>query len=627
LYVVSAFGVFRSRLDGVACAAALATYAACVSPATPAVRPQSESTAADSASTPSANHLAGDVRTAIERLILGARDASFELRAGERGQLETLYLTRGYQPLWMDSQGRATDLAHEALALIRDAADHGLDPDDYEAASLGQSARNMSAAAPADDAARFDVHLSAAFMRYLRHLHAGRIDPREIGFRVESATDEHDYAALIAAAVAADAIGHTVAVLTPKFGGYDALRAWLKRYRELADAAAVAALPAIATAVHPGDPYRGVAALNQLLLALGDLPADAGAPVAAGHYQGPLVDAVRRFQARHGLAADGVLGARTLEAMNTPLGWRVRQIELGLERLRWLPHAGDQRLVLVNVPMFRLWAWDATAPGGAPAVSSDVIVGRAFRTRTPLFVEQLEEVIFRPDWTVPVSILRSEILPQVRRDPGYLEQNDMEIVPAGGGRAVPPTPENIARLARGLVVRQRPGPRNSLGLLKFVFPNQESIYMHDTPAQALFSRSRRDFSHGCVRVRDPVALAEWALAGTSQWTRDRIGATMLGDKTVRAAVVRPTRVVLFYTTALISPEDGTLRFADDIYDHDVELDRALEASKGRSSCASAARRRASASRATSASFRFSPTMPSAASGAIAATTLVDGPSS
>jgi L,D-transpeptidase YcbB len=204
-----------------------------------------------------------------------------------------------------------------------------------------------------------------------------------------------------------------------------------------------------------------------------------------------------------------------------------------------------------------------------------VIVGRAFRTRTPLFVGGLREVIFRPEWNVPASILRTEILPQIRRDPGYLARNDLEIVPGGGGPVMPATPENLARLGRGLMLRQRPGPRNSLGLVKFVFPNQDAIYMHDTPAQALFSRSRRDFSHGCVRVRDPVALAAWALAGAPQWTRDRIGATMLGEETARIAVVRPTRVVLFYATAFVWPEDGTLRFADDIYDHDRQLDRAL----------------------------------------------------
>ena len=543
-------------------------------PSSPTTRsPLGLTQSAEPARTPAVDDAADEVRTAIERLFSSAIDASLELRGGEAGQLETLYQTRAYQALWMDSRVRPTDRAREVLALLNGAADHGLDPADYDAVPLSRSAEALTARTAPDEAAHVDVRVSAAFLRYLRHLHAGRIDPRTMGFRAETAVHEHDYATLVAGAVAGEAIADTVASLAPEPGGYDALRASLRRYRELAADASLSTLPAVARSVHPGEAYPGASGLYQRLRALGDLPADAQFD-ATGRYAGPLVDAVTRFQIRHGLVPDGVLGASTFAAMHTPLAWRVRQIELGLERLRWLPHAGEGRLVLVNIPMFRLWAWNARLRG-APAMSSDVIVGRAFRTRTPLFVEALREVIFRPYWTVPASILRNEILPQVRRDPGYLAKNDMEIVPAAGGPAVTPTPENMARLGRGMVVRQRPGPRNSLGLVKFVFPNQESIYMHDTPAQALFSRSRRDFSHGCVRVRDPVALAEWVLDGTPQWTRDRIGATMLGEETVHVAVVRPTRVVLFYATAFIWPEDGTLRFADDIYDQDRALDRAL----------------------------------------------------
>ena len=574
--------MIRTRIDALAWAATLvASCAACVvppNPSSPAASPPVVSArGVDASRTPSVDQPADEVRTAIERLLLDGFARRPVLDAGERAQLATLYLSRAYEPLWIDSHTRPTDRAREVLGLLNGAADHGLDPADYDAAHIVRSAEDLTARPALEDAARFEVRVSAALLQYLRHLHAGRIDPHEMGFRVESAVDEHDYAALVAGAVAADAIADTVAGLAPHRFGYDALRASLRQYRELAEDPGLKPLPAVAKAIHPGEPYGGAAALYRRLLVLGDVRADARIPDPEERYDGSLVDAVTRFQIRHGLAADGILGARTLEAINTPLAWRVRQIELGLERLRWLPHTREERMVIVNVPMFRLWAWDAIPQPGGPAVSSDVIVGRAFRTRTPLFVEELQEVIFRPYWNVPASILRNEILPQIRRDPGYLGRNDMEIVSAGGGPVVPPTPDNVARLGRGLMVRQRPGPRNSLGLVKFVFPNQESIYMHDTPAHALFSRDRRDFSHGCVRVRDPVALAAWALAGTPQWTRDRIGAAMLGEETVHVAVVRPTRVVLFYTTALVWPEDGTLRFADDIYAHDRPLDRALRA--------------------------------------------------
>ena len=207
-----------------------------------------------------------------------------------------------------------------------------------------------------------------------------------------------------------------------------------------------------------------------------------------------------------------------------------------------------------------------------------MIVGRALNTQTPVFVEQLQEVVFRPYWNVPRSIARHEILPIIERDPDYLRRQDMEIVrgPGDDARAVAGTAENIALLRQGaLRVRQRPGSRNALGLVKFVFPNNENVYMHGTPAPALFRRSRRDFSHGCVRVEDPAALAAWALADRPEWTRDRIDAAMTGSQSVRVKLVRPIQVILFYTTAAVMPEDGTIRFTEDIYLHDARLGRAL----------------------------------------------------
>lgn len=186
-----------------------------------------------------------------------------------------------------------------------------------------------------------------------------------------------------------------------------------------------------------------------------------------------------------------------MAALNVPLPSRVRQIELALERLRWLPHLDNQRFVAVNIPMFRLWAWDGIRPGGVASFQSGVIVGRALDTRTPVFVEELRDIVFRPYWNVPSSILRHEILPAIAKRPDYLRSHDMEVVSGPG---------------QPLRVRQRPGPANALGLVKFVFPNDDDVYMHGTPAQALFGRARRDFSHGCVRVEDPVGFAQWALA-------------------------------------------------------------------------------------------------------------------
>jgi murein L,D-transpeptidase YcbB/YkuD len=221
--------------------------------------------------------------------------------------------------------------------------------------------------------------------------------------------------------------------------------------------------------------------------------------------------------------------------------------------------------------------WDAV-PNDAPTLAMDVIVGRALSTQTPVFDEEMREVIFRPYWNVPGSILRNEILPLLERDPDYLRRQNMEIVrgPGDNAQQVETAADNLGLLRQGrLRIRQRPGPHNALGLVKFVFPNQENVYMHGTPAQALFGRSRRDFSHGCVRVENPVALAEWALKENPEWTRDRIVSAMAGTQSEHVSLRRPIQVILFYTTAVVMPEDGTIHFVDDIYRHDARLDRAL----------------------------------------------------
>jgi murein L,D-transpeptidase YcbB/YkuD len=255
----------------------------------------------------------------------------------------------------------------------------------------------------------------------------------------------------------------------------------------------------------------------------------------------------------------------TMPGPKVPLAWRIRQIELALERLRWLPHLGEERFVAVNIPMFRLWAFDALRPDGHASFQSRVIVGRALNTRTPVFVDQMEEIIFRPHWNVPASIIRNEILPALARRPGYLRAHDMEVVSAPGAP---------------LRVRQRPGPSNALGLVKFVFPNDDNVYMHATPAPALFGRERRDFSHGCVRVEDAVVLAEWVLRDQPEWTRERILAAMNGQAPIQVELPRPIRVILFYLTAVVTPEDGVLRFAQDIYGHDARLHQALTRKTG-----------------------------------------------
>jgi murein L,D-transpeptidase YcbB/YkuD len=503
-----------------------------------------------------------------------------------REDLDRFYGLLGHGLAWF-SGASPSSAAREAIDLLLAAGDRGLDPEDYDASMLDGMWRALTQGPFSDEntTALFDVALTVGVFRHLSDLHVGRVDPRNLNIGFNIALKQIDLPELVRTAVAEGGLRELAIDVQPDFLQYRLLTEALYGYRELAKEGSIEPLPATET-VREGDSYRGLRQLETLLAALGDLERR---PVltAGSTYEGPLVEAVRRFQGRHGLTPDGVIGPGTFEALNTPLDERVHQIEMALERIRWLPRLDTAPFVVVNIPAFELWAFEERPriPGqkfleSEPDVNMRVVVGKALNKQTPVFMEQMRWLELRPYWNVPYSITIREILPAVRRDPGYLEANDFEIVPDFGNdiAALPVTPENIERLGSGqLHLRQRPGPNNSLGLVKFIFPNNANVYLHSTPATQLFARTRRDFSHGCVRVEDPVTLAEFVL-GTqvSDWSRDRIVGAMEGDRPTRVNLGSTIPVIIFYTTALVDP-DGTVFFYDDIYGHDEVLRGALAA--------------------------------------------------
>jgi murein L,D-transpeptidase YcbB/YkuD len=483
-----------------------------------------------------------------------------------------LYDSRWGEPIWLDGPAVSRQ-GISAIAALLKAADHGLDPGDYDAATLDGLARHsVRALLGMTERARFDVSLTVNLMRFLDDLETGRLHPGTLDHASDVRTD---LAAAVASAVAADSISGLVASVAPRLAQYRNLQRHLARYRLLARDGSLGLLPLIAP-TRKGDSYPATRALRRLLVALGDLAPDS--IVAEVTYDGPAERAVRRFQFRHGLEPTGVLDSATFAELNAPFGRRVRQIELALERLRWLPPMGRERFVVVNIPAFRLFAFDSAGGTGAPALSMRVIVGKALDKQTPVLYEQMRYIEFRPYWNVPRSILVEEIIPLLRRDSAYLRRNNMEL--AGAGDLIAEgsvTPEVLERLTAGeLRVRQRPGPQNALGLMKFVFPNAAHVYMHGTPQPELFTHTRRDFSHGCIRLEDPTALAVWVLRDRQGWNRDRIEAEQKVVTTSRAMLSRPIPVVIFYTTAVASP-DGDIWFHSDIYGHDRSLDEALRA--------------------------------------------------
>jgi len=479
--------------------------------------------------------------------------------------------------LW-SVDGRPTRAAREAVAALANAAAKGLEPGDYDAPALAAELGELERAkrASPEAAARFDATLDSAFARFLSDLHFGRVRPASLGIRLGGAPGRFDPAAS-AAAAREHGVAATIAAAEPGLFLYRRLEEALGRYRALA-ASPSAAPVQLRPVVHPGDPLPEAPALRRWLAALGDLASDAPPDAAVqALYEPSLVEAVRRFQARHGLEPDGVIGKATVRALAVPASTRARQLELTLERLRWLPPLEGQRIVAVNVPAFELWAFDAERPQGRPALEMRVVVGRAVRWQTPLLAGALDQVEFQPDWEVPPRIAQEEIVPHLRKDPGYLAAHDMELL--RGSTPVPPTPENVAAIGTGVRVRQRPGPQNPLGRVKFSFPNSASVYLHDTPTRQVFQRSRRDFSHGCVRLEDAPGLAVWLLSDVPGWSPERVQESLAGETSFVVRLPRPVPIFLFYATALVEP-DGRLLFFEDVYGHDRALERALAERSG-----------------------------------------------
>jgi len=370
------------------------------------------------------------------------------------------------------------------------------------------------------------------------------------------------------AGVAADTVPLTTAVDTMALRrpDYRYLAVARDHYRALATDRAIPAFPTPATLpVRPGDSLASVDVLRARLRALGDL-SEAPAAVTDFRYVEPLVGAVRRFQRRHGLSDDGIIGRGTLAELQAPLALRVRQIDEAMARIRLEPPVDSGPLIIVNVAAFRLFAFSGAAGHFVPTLSMRAIVGKAVRTPTPMLFEQLRYVDFRPQWNVPRSILVHEVIPKLRRDPTYLRREDMVLVDTrdvAQGDAV--TPRVIDALTAGtLRVRQRRGPRNPLGLVKFVIPNDSNIYLHDTPNKLLFADARRDFSHGCIRLEKARDLATWILANVGGWNADSVNVAMAGPGFRRVMLPRPIPVILEYNTAMAT-EDGVVWFLPDMY--------------------------------------------------------------
>jgi murein L,D-transpeptidase YcbB/YkuD len=496
-----------------------------------------------------------------------------------RKSLQKFYEPSGFTPVWVEGS-QPVPQAWSLIERFRDAAKKGLDPEDYDASRWEERIRALQSPASGLAAARFDVALTVCTMRYVSDLRIGRINPQHLDFGLSSEQKKYDLAQFLRDRILTTSdLQALLDEVEPPFAGYRRTEQALARYIELARNDDGGKLPVVTKPIASGQPYAGVRRLARFLRLVGDLPTSDNMTEDSEAYGGQLVDAVKNFQRRHGLDADGRLGPATIKQLNVPLQDRVVQLQLTLERWRWLPSEFSAPPIIVNIPDFRLRALDEN---NKVVMDMRVVVGKAMRTQTPVFTRDMTYVVLRPYWNVPTSILRGEIVPAIQRDRGYVARHNYEVT-THDGRIVTSgeiSDEVLAQLRAGkLAVRQKPGPTNALGLVKLIFPNEYSVYLHSTPSPDLFSRSRRDFSHGCIRVEKPAELAAWALRNNPGWTLERVEQGMhSGKDDVTVNLAKRVPVFIVYGTAL-AYENGDVHFSDDIYGHDAKLSVAL--GKGR----------------------------------------------
>jgi L,D-transpeptidase YcbB len=466
--------------------------------------------------------------------------------------------------IWVRN-GRPSQAAADLVEAIGLASEDGLDPADYLTALVLPKQLDSDA-----DGAGFELVMSQAFLSLAGHLHGGRISPAAASaLGIMIAHKPIDAAAWLS--MARDkGVSATLDRLRPKHPQYFQLREMLAGYRTLADRGGWPAI-SVGPTLKPGMRDPRVAELRSNLKARGYGGIDATDPDV---YDGKLDAVVRHFQQRHGLEPDGVAGAATVAALNVSAEQRVKQISVNLERWRWLPDDLGASHVFVNQAGFELFLVER----GQTIERHRVIVGKPFH-ETPIFSDKIGYVEFNPTWTVTPDIATNEILPKLREDPGYLERNDYVLYAGWGPDAQLVDPwsvdwNSVSGAPFPYRVVQLPGEKNALGVVKFMFPNKFNIYLHDTPSRQLFAKTGRAFSHGCIRVHEPIKLAETLFGLDGTLTPEEIASIINEGKTVTVNLKTKMPIHLTYFTVW-NDDDGTPSFFPDVYDRDELVARLL----------------------------------------------------
>jgi len=488
------------------------------------------------------------------------------------------YARRDYRRAWIGEKEISPQVGPLVQSLKNIEAE-GLSPSDYHISKIESQTKSIEKGLkkkrpiPPETLAHYDILCTDAFLTCAGHLAHGKVDPQTHQAAWQGACIEESLPGLLENALGEKRVAEALAGLPPQHSFYLNLKKTLASYRELARKTKWKPLPE-GLAIKKGDKGKEVKELKKRLFALGDLGREQRTSSRA--FDDALEAALRRFQNRHGLNASGILDPITLAALNIPLEERCRQIEVNLERWRWLPHDLGERFIYVNVANFELEAFE----GSRRNLAMKVVAGSE-AWQTPDFASQMTHLVVNPDWTIPIPVILKETVNYVLQDPCYFRNNKMVILRKQGEELAETDPASInwAKLTEknlDFLVRQEPGPENILGRLKFVFPNKYDIYLHDTPYQADFAKAARAFSHGCIRAEKPIELAVWVLRGKPGWDLRQILAAIDAsyERTVKLAA--PIDVYFLYSTAW-TEDDGTVQFRPDIYERDKKLTEALGA--------------------------------------------------
>ncbi len=498
----------------------------------------------------------------IRRLL--SNPASLALKKSAAEDLQRLYTARNYQPIWLTTDADSPQI-ELALGFISGAEAEGLDSRDYQLQQLRQLQQQSLQSTP--NAAELELRITHALMTLAGDLAHGRF------VAVAADPDWHiqqpafDAVSFLEEAIRNDHLEQTLSTLPPQTASYQRLKQTLSRYRNLSDKQADWVRIPDTPLIRPNSTHTAIPLIRQRMAQAYDADdiAEYKLPRSnSQHYDTPLVNAIKAFQVQHGLNPDGVIGENTLNALNTPLAWKIRQLRINMERLRWLPRNLGTRHLLVNTAGFRLTAMQQNEP----VLSMRIIVGRDYRS-TPSFNSALTHLIMNPYWNVPASIARKDLLPKQQRDPGFFSSSNIKVYPAQHHDAKPLDPASINwnAIKQGFpyVLRQDPGTHNALGKIKFMLPNPFNIYLHDTPSKSLFQKDVRTFSSGCIRLEKPLDLAAFALSETSLPTE--FMTQLDSGKTITKHLPRQLPVYLVYITAW-ADEQETVHFSTDIYGRD-----------------------------------------------------------